>query len=100
LGDFHFTVPATAILGTAAAIIGYLMKKFIEEKLAEIRARRQAFISHIDLCNQKNIEFDRLKNEVANIHRRIDEEQKMTRWMGDCLMIIGAKMNVDLPERP
>ncbi len=100
MDEFTFTITKTAIWAAVGGLSIYFLKRGFEEKMLEIKARRLAFVAHIEDCNKKNQHISDMEYQVANLTTQLREARGETRWLGDCVMAIGAKMDVRLPERP
>lgn len=73
---------------------------FVKEKVTESQVRRVAFESHIRICTEKAIAFALIEQKVRDIAQQIEADRKIRHWIGDCIQIMGTKMDAHLPERP
>lgn len=75
------------------------------------KKRMEAYDKHIDDSNYDKQGFAVLESRVTNHFdddvRRfaenasvIEANRRTLHWLGDCMMTLGAKLNVDLPKRP
>lgn len=92
------TIPITG--GTVLFVIIALVGYFGKEKLAEMRERRLAFEAHIAFCGKKTVTDALLESRVTLIEQQMESDRHARHWLGDCMMTIGGKMNVQLPPRP
>ncbi len=103
MGDLTFTITKAMMLvgfGWIFKICVEAMLAGIKEKLAELRARREVLVAHINECNRKNNQIAALEDKVAELKEQLSEYRGQSTWLGDCVVAIAAKMNVHLPERP
>lgn len=94
--DITIPITGAAVTAVVISIVGY----FCKDKLAEIRARKEAFLSHIASCNEKNIAYALMEQKVSTMASQIENDRIIRQWMGDCLQHIAGRLDVDLPERP
>lgn len=71
------------------AVIGWLFK-----------GKLKAFDKHIEECNQKAVETGKMQEKLSSLEVQADRSRITLDWIGDCLITIGAKQELKLPERP
>lgn len=98
--DFTITITKTLLGSIVLAILAYGVKGLITEKFAEMAARRQAFLSHIDLCTEKSKAFALLEQRVSTLEHDNVSDRATREWIGDCVVKIATKMDVELDPRP
>jgi hypothetical protein len=100
MNDLTFTITKTMIGGAILTVSGILLKRGFEEKFAEWKARREAFEAHIKACAEKNTSFALLKQKVDGLAHQVEADGCERKWLGDCVVAIGTKMKIRLPDRP
>ena len=94
--DLTFTITGATIGAGLAGLAGYLMR----EKLRELTDRRRAFEAHIKFCGEKEVVAALLEQRLVVVETAIQSGRKTIHWLGDCMMVIAAKLDIELPERP
>ena len=79
--DFVFKTTIGAF-GLLMSIIAYLFKRKIE-----------AYDKHLDECRAHAIASGRMEE-------RMERVEKNTNWVGNCVVAIGTKLGVQLPNQP
>lgn len=100
MGDLTFTITGTMIGGFLLWIAARYGERWFNEKLSEIKARREAFEAHIRECNEKKTHTALTDQRIKEIETQLLSGHNTFRWLGDCVVSIGAKLDVHLPERP
>ncbi len=66
--------------------------------------KTKAYDMHLKECNerrQKDAVTDATVAErICNIERNSNKNRGEIAWLGDCIINLGAKLNVQLPDRP
>ena len=78
-----------AALGGFVGILAWLLKQK-SEKLDK----------HVEACNERHVAYGQLETRTVAIEQEIRDARKQVTWIGDCVMRVGTKLDVDLPERP
>lgn len=77
------------LLGVLIAMLGYFIKK-----------KAEAWDAHIEECRLKATNTGKLEQTVEGLKKDAEAVHRGLTWVGDCIITIGAKMDVKLPERP
>ncbi len=81
------------VMGTMLAVTGYLLKnKFqLYDKHLEASVTDARLLDSVDrlLADHIEREEDRVKDDSAEFH-----------WLGDCMVTMAAKLDIDIPPRP
>ncbi len=83
---------------TGAMLGGALIERKARREKEE--ARLAKFDLHIATCAEKNTAIALMHQKVEALARQAHEDSRQREWLGDCVVAIGAKMEVRLPERP
>lgn len=69
-----------------------------------VRAKTHVWDKHIEECHNKAIQdgLDAGKDEqrLVSLESQTIHTRATLHWIGDCMMVVGTKVGVDLPERP
>lgn len=65
-----------------------------------IKQRMTKFDKHIEECHERRIETGKMEEKLVKLEAESSHSRSTLHWVGDCLMIIGTKMNAELPPRP
>ena len=86
--DYILTAAFTA-LGTLVTIVGHLIKK-----------RMEVYDKHLDECRERAVTIGRMEQRLIAVESEIAGIRKYSHWVGNCIVTIGAKLGVELPDRP
>ena len=78
--DYALTV-AFSTFGALVSIIAWLFKKKID-----------AYDKHLDECNRRAVSAGRTEERIENMECTVN-------WLGNCIVRIGTKMGVELPDK-
>lgn len=96
MADLTIPITGGGVLVVVLGLVGF----FGKEKIAEMRERRLAFEAHIIFCQKKEKDAILLEHRVLAMEAQFKGSRATMHWLGDCLMQVGAKLNVNLPTRP
>lgn len=65
-----------------------------------LRGKIKKYDDHLDKCADKEAAEAVLSNQVESLDERVVKLQDSNEWVGDCIVSIGARMKVELPDRP
>ena len=77
------------LLGGIVAILSWIFRK----KAAE-------YDKHLADCNARHVEQGQMETRLESVESEIKHGKRQINWIGDCVIRIGSKMDVDLPDRP
>lgn len=86
----------TLSVGTVVAIFGVIGGVVIWP----LTSRFRAYDKHLEECRARNEELAAEHATAVLYQRKVDGMGKTLHWLGDCMMTIGGKLDVDLPVRP
>ena len=77
------------VLGGLMSIIGWLFKK-----------RMEAYDRHLEECRERAVVQGRMDERLINVEGQVKGIRSSVHWVGDCMIQVGAKLDLDLPSRP
>ena|SRR3990167_4657178 len=86
--DYAITAAVSA-MGLLVTIVGYLLKK-----------RLETYDKHLEECNKRAVITGRTDERLKVVEAEVMKTHTAAQWLGSCILIIGTKMGVDLPDRP
>lgn len=63
-----------------------------------VKSTQAELTEHKDECDK--IDKAVLANDIATLKSEVSASRRFAHWVGDCLGLIGGKLDVRLPERP
>lgn len=89
-------VPTEVITAGIWALVGVCVWIFLD--------KTKKYDAHLRECNQRRIDDGRLDADVSRRIQTIEENSCQTErtvgWLGDCMIRVGTKLDVDMPDRP
>lgn len=80
---------ATGAIGGLTGIVGFFL-----------RTKLQEYDDHLNYCSQKERLEGATDEKIATLQKEVDNARRSLHWIGNCMMMIGAKLDVMLPPRP
>ena len=77
------------VVGGFMAIVGWLFKK-----------RMEAYDKHLDECSKRAVVIGRMDERLCTVESQTKGINTTVHWVGDCMVTLGVKLDVDLPNRP
>lgn len=77
------------VIGGLVSIIGIFFKK-----------KMDAYDKHLDECHVKDIAHGITAERVSALDKQMGSVRSDLHWLGDCMVTMGAKLEVNLPDRP
>lgn len=79
--DVALTI-AISVVGGLMTIIAWLFSRKLE-----------AYDKHLDECRERAVTMGRMEEKLKAVENEV-------RWVGNCMLSIGTKINAELPIRP
>ena len=77
------------ILGGLVGVLAWMFKQ-----------KADKLDKHVEDCNERHVMHGKLETRTIAIEEEIRDAKKQVTWIGDCVMRVGTKLDVDLPDRP
>lgn len=86
------------------SLIISLLTAMLRLYVRDLRQLTRRVDEHLDSCGLRNSHVDKtdaaMTERVNSLTWEIQHIRKMMHWVGDCLMILGSKVDIHLPSRP
>lgn len=77
------------VLGGIMSITAWLFK-----------GRMVAYDKHLDECRERAVTQGRMDERLISVEAQVKGIRATVHWVGDCMMTVGTKLDVKLPDRP
>ena len=78
-----------AVLGGSMSLVSWFFKK-----------RMEAYDKHLEECRHRAVVQGRMDERLIGMEVQAKGIQTNVQWVGDCMVTVGAKLAVKLPDRP
>lgn len=89
-------VPVDLITAAIWAVVGLCIWIFLDSK--------KKYDAHLRECNERRINEGRMdattQQRIETIEENSCQTERSVGWLGDCMIRLGTKLNIDLPDRP
>ncbi len=65
-----------------------------------LKGKIREYDKHLTECNHRAVNTGQMEQRLETVEQETKYTRRTLHWVGDCLMTIGTKMGVNLPERP
>lgn len=92
----HIGVPivATIIMG----LVGFAVHQMLNRVVDKIIGVQTELSEHKKECDKINKEV--LDSRLVSVEQEVRGLRKFSHWIGNSIMVIAAKMGIDIPDRP
>jgi hypothetical protein len=85
----QFRTVIVTVFGTLMSIVAYLFKRRIE-----------AYDKHLEECQERAVVIANIESRLTAAAKEVSYLRSSMHWVGDCMVTLGAKLDVKLPPRP
>ena len=78
-----------AVLGGIMSITAWLFK-----------GRMAAYDKHLEECRDRMVTQGRMDERLISVEAQVKGIRTNLHWVGDCMLTVGSKLDVKLPDRP
>ena len=77
------------VIGVFISLISWLSRK-----------RMEAYDKHLEECRERAVVVGRMDERLHSVEYNVTGLRTSMHWVGNCIVIVGAKLDVKLPDRP
>jgi hypothetical protein len=68
------------------------------------KSKASSYDQHLRECGERRVADGKtdatVEQRIKSIERNSNQTETAVGWLGDCMIMLGARLGVDLPERP
>lgn len=64
------------------------------------KKRMEAYDEHLRECRERAVVTAHMDERLATVEGQISGIHSTVHWVGDCIVTVGARLDVKLPDRP